>query len=180
MLKLATPGPTSTDVMYHIKLNPLPSKEYLNEVLHYEKETGFLYWKATKKIVVGCKNKTTNKYKRIMIDKKHYVLHRIVYQMHHGDLTSNDPIDHIDRDRNNNRIENLRKANVFLNNQNQGDRKNNTSGYKGVSWSKQRQKWRATITVNKKHKHLGFFVTKQEAYACYLEARAKFYEPQQC
>ena len=74
-----------------------------------------------------------------MIDRTPYVLHRVIYQLHYGDLTVSDPIDHIDQDTQNNRIENLRKANVFLNNQNQGNRKNNTSGYKGVSWSKQKR-----------------------------------------
>jgi hypothetical protein len=160
---------------YHLTLKPVPSKNYLNSVLRYEKETGFVYWRKNNKIVKGCINKVKQKYKRIMINKEHYLLHRIIYQMHYGDLTVNDPIDHIDRNRFNNRIENLRKANVFLNNQNQGERKNNTSGYKGVSWSKQRQKWRATITVKCKHKTLGFFESKEKAYECYLEARKEFY-----
>ena len=159
---------------YHIQLNPLPTKEYLNTVLLYESDTGFVYWKKNKKLVASC-TKKLRKYKRIMIDGVHYVLHRIVYQMHYGDLTINDVIDHINQDTHDNRIENLRKANVFINNQNQGNRKNNTSGYKGVSWSKQKQKWRATITINSKHKTLGFFQTKEEAYSCYIKAKEKFH-----
>jgi hypothetical protein len=95
--------------------------------------------------------------------------------MHYGDLTIDDVIDHIDQNPQNNKIENLRRANVYINNQNQGTRKNNTSGYKGVSWSKQKQRWRATITILGKHKTLGFFLEKEEAYECYLKAKKIFH-----
>ena len=159
---------------YHLKLHPLPTKDYLDSILLYESETGFVYWKKTKQLVKAC-IKCNSKYKRIMIDRTPYVLHRVIYQLHYGDLTVSDPIDHIDQDTQNNRIENLRKANVFLNNQNQGNRKNNTSGYKGVSWSKQKKKWRATITINSKHKTLGVFETKEEAHNCYVKAKHKFH-----
>lgn len=175
MQELAKLGLMCTKAMsYHIPLTPLPTKEYLNEILIYEASTGFVYWKKNKTLVESCKHRS-RKYKRIMINKVHYVLHRIIYQMHYGDLTTDDVIDHVNQDTHDNRIENLRKANVFINNQNQGTRKNNTSGYKGVSWSKQRNKWRATITINKKHKTLGFFETKEAAYDCYLQARQKFH-----
>ena len=153
----------------------MPSKEILHKLLRYEKETGYLYWNKTGKLVIACTKDLGNKYKRIMIDKEHYVLHRIIYQMHYGDLKTDEVIDHIDRNKQNNKIENLRKVDVFINNQNQGNRKNNTSGYKGVSWSKQRQKWRATITVKRKHKTLGFFTTKEEAFECYKKAKQVFH-----
>lgn len=159
---------------YHLKLNPLPTKKYLNSILLYEPETGFVYWKKTKQLIKAC-IKCNSRYKRIMINKMSYVLHRVIYQLHYGDLTADDVIDHIDQNKHNNKIENLRKADVFLNNQNQGNRKNNTSGYKGVSWSKQKKKWRATITINSKHKTLGFFETKEEAYNCYIQAKQKFH-----
>ena len=165
---------------YHIYLKKLPTKEYLNQVLKYEKETGYVYWRSNNKVVRSCLKNTRSKYKRIMIDKQHYVLHRIIYQMHYGDLSCNEVIDHIDRNKQNNKIENLRKANVFINNQNQGHRKNNTSGYKGVSWSKQKSKWRATITVNRCHRHLGFFVTKEEAFECYQRAKAMLHCIESC
>ena len=160
---------------YHIYLKELPTQEYLNEVLKYEKETGHVYWRSKNKLVKSCVTTKGARYKRIMINNKHYVLHRIIYQMHYGNLLPSEVIDHIDRNKQNNKIENLRKANVFINNQNQGERKNNTSGYKGVSWSKQRSKWRATITINNKHKHLGFFTAKEEAFVCYQKAKAMFH-----
>jgi hypothetical protein len=159
---------------YHIKLKPLPTKEYLCSILIYEEQTGHVYWKKNNRIVAACK-KIKNKYKRIMIDGVAYVLHRIIYQMHYGDLTSSDVIDHINQNSHDNKIKNLRKADVFINNQNQGNRKNNTSGYKGVSWSKQKNKWRATITINNKHKTLGCFNDKETAYAVYLKAKQDFH-----
>ena len=175
MLKLAALGTRYTNMTYHIYLKELPEKKYLNQVLEYKKKTGYVYWRSSNKIVKSCTTTKGARYKRIMINSEHYVLHRIIYQMHYGDLLSSEVIDHIDRNKQNNKIENLRKANVFINNQNQGERKNNTSGYKGVSWSKQRNKWRATITINKKHKHFGFFATKEEAFICYQKAKATFH-----
>lgn len=160
---------------YHIYIKPLPSQEYLKTILKYEKETGHVYWKKTGKIVKSCTKDLGDKYKRIMIDNIHYTLHRVIYQLHYGNLSSEDVIDHIDRNKQNNKIENLRKTNVFVNNQNQGERKNNTSGYKGVSWSKQRKKWRATITINGKHKTLGFSESKENAFKIYQEAKAKYH-----
>ena len=175
MLGWVTPGTMYTDMAYHIYLKPLPSKEILNTLLRYENETGYLYWKNTGKLVASCSKDLGNRYKRIMIDKKHYVLHRIVYQMHYGDLRIDEVIDHIDRNKQNNKIQNLRRVDVFINNQNQGNRRNNTSGYKGVSWSKQKQKWRATITVKRHQKTLGFFKSKEEAFECYQKAKQCFH-----
>ena len=164
--------------MDFLKLNPMPSKNELQVLLRYETETGFLFWKKTNKRAGSMPKYTCLKhcqYRRITVSRVAYIEHRIIYQLHYGDLTTQDAIDHIDRNKLNNKIENLRKADVYLNNQNQGDRKNNTSGYKGVSWSKQRQQWRATITVKNKHKHIGFFICKEKAYEAYLGARVKYY-----
>ena len=104
-------------MLYHIYLKELPTKEYLNGILEYKKETGYVYWRSNNKIVKSCTTTKGARYKRIMINGEHYVLHRIIYQMHYGNLLSNEVIDHIDRNKQNNKIENLRKANVFINNQ---------------------------------------------------------------
>jgi hypothetical protein len=70
-------------------------------------------------------------------------------------------IDHINGDKTDNRICNLRIATQSQNAANAANRKNNTSGFRGVS--RRGNKWQSYITVNGKRKHLGFYSTKEEA-----------------
>ena len=108
-------------------------------------------------------------YKRISIAPKTYKLHRVNYYAHNPDWNIHDSsmdnyIDHEDIDITNNNIENLR---VLTNQENQWNRKN----FKGYSWHKLRQKWRAYIKVNNKNKHLGLFILEEDAHNAYLEAK---------
>jgi hypothetical protein len=100
-------------------------------------------------------------YVAVNIDKQCIVLHRIIWMMQHGEMPV--LIDHIDGDRQNNRIENLRLANRFGNAQNKKLHRNNTSGVKGVYWHKQTCKWKASIVANGKIYHLGLHLSIQEA-----------------
>ena len=106
--------------MDFLKLKPMPNRDVLQALLRHETKTGFLFWKKTNKRA-GSMPKCTGlrhcKYRRIMVSCVSYMEHRIIYQLHHGDLTTQDAIDHIDRNKLNNKIENLRKADVYLNNQ---------------------------------------------------------------
>ncbi len=95
---------------------------------------------------------------------------RIVYEMHYGDISDKMQIDHIDRDNTNDRIENLRVCSTAENCRNQGARRSNTSGYKGVSWFKDKSVWFAQLMVDGKQKYLGSFTTPEEAAAAYDEA----------
>lgn len=79
-------------------------------------------------------------------------------------------VDHIDRDALNNQRSNLRLANPAPNGANQGLRKNNTSGYRGVYFFKGWGKYVAQIKVNGKVKNLGGFKTAEEAAIRYNEA----------
>jgi hypothetical protein len=81
--------------------------------------------------------------------------HRIIFAIHHGYLPKF--IDHKDRNKANNRIENLREATAGQNQRNRGLQKNNTSGIKGVSWDKRVNKWIASGCTNSKQKKLGYF-----------------------
>ncbi len=84
--------------------------------------------------------------------------------------------DHINGNRIDNRKENLRIANYKQNNQNRRLGKNNTSGYKGVSWSRLgKGYWKAYIKQDKKSKFLGNFKTKEEAALAYNEAAKKYF-----
>jgi hypothetical protein len=81
-------------------------------------------------------------------------------------------IDHQDRIRNNNRLDNLRLATASQNSLNRGVRKNNTSGFKGVSYAKQTGKWWARIVVNGSRQSLGLFNSAEEAARAYKAAEA--------
>jgi HNH endonuclease/AP2 domain len=97
----------------------------------------------------------------VAINKKHYNLHRIIFLWHHGYLP--EIVDHIDCNPQNNLIENLRAANKAENQRNSGMFSHNTSGYKGVVWSKNAKKWLARIKTNGVTKHLGSFSCKEDA-----------------
>jgi hypothetical protein len=84
-------------------------------------------------------------------------------------------IDHRDRNGLNNRRSNLRIATNSQNQHNQGIRKNNKSGYKGVTWNKQHNKWQARICINWKEIWLGLFDDKKDAAKAYNEAALKYH-----
>lgn len=76
-------------------------------------------------------------------------------------------VDHINMDKLDNRRENLRICTPSENKMNIGLKKNNQSGFKGVSWSRRAKKWQAAIGLNKVHHHLGWFDSKEEAIEAY-------------
>jgi len=78
-------------------------------------------------------------------------------------------VDHINRNKTDNRKGNLRIVNRQINNLNRGLNKNNSSGYKGVAWHKQRGKWRAYIIIDHRQINLGLFDTVEKAYKVRLE-----------
>ena len=84
-------------------------------------------------------------------------------------------VDHINGNKLDNRKENLRLATNQQNQHNVGKRKNNTSGYKGVSWYRKRKKWKAAIKHNKKSIHLGYYDTPEEASRAYDKAAVEFF-----
>lgn len=81
-------------------------------------------------IVVGCKN--NHGYRQITVNGKSYRLSRIIYQTVYGSLTPDLVIDHINRDRDDDRIENLRATSQKCNNRNYSKYSTNTTGFTGV------------------------------------------------
>ena len=75
----------------------------------------------------------------------------------------------------NRRLANLRPASRSQNNCNRRRQRNNSSGYKGVSWHQGRQRWEAIIQANGKRKDLGGFSTPEAAYAAYCLAATKMH-----
>jgi len=160
------------------KFRPLPSLQRVQELLHYDPESGKLYWKqaVTRWIKPGDEAGTYGRYAvDVTLDKIKYRTHRIIWLM----MTGSDPadllIDHADGNPHNNKLANLRIATSRQNQCNQKVRKDNTSGLKGVSWDSKRRKWQAGIQVNGKRIALGRFNTKEKAYAAYCEAARRLH-----
>ena len=84
-------------------------------------------------------------------------------------------VDHWNGDGLDNRRRNLRPATNSLNLANRGPQANNTSGYKGVTWDRERQKWMAQIAIQGRHIFLGRFDDKCEAAQAYNEAASKHF-----
>lgn len=106
-------------------------------------------------------------YVQLTIGKLRFRAHRIAWLIVYGVLPDDDDIDHANRAKSDNRISNLRLKSRSLNNHNAPKKSDNTSGFKGVSWDKRKQRWWAKITVNKKIHHIGYFSVFREA----VEAR---------
>jgi HNH endonuclease/AP2 domain len=157
---------------------PLPSAEYLRELFNYDAETGELTWKV-------CKNNykpvgSTAGYLRqskscyvVRVDRVLYLAHRLIWRMVTGDDPGSLHIDHIDCNPNNNALSNLRLATGSQNQCNRSVQSNNTSGFKGVSFDKRRQKYRAYIKHLGKQIYLGQFPSAEEAYAAYCSKAAE-------
>ena len=84
-------------------------------------------------------------------------------------------VDHIFHNRRDNRKSKLRLCKHIDNCKNNPLRSNNTSGYTGVWYSKNRNKWVAEIRVNKKKIHLGYFNNKEDAHIEYEKAKEKYF-----
>lgn len=106
-------------------------------------------------------------YVQLTLGKTRYRAHRIAWLIVHGTFPGDDDIDHANRAKSDNRISNLRLKSRSLNNHNAPKKSDNTSGFKGVSWDKAKQRWWAKITVDKKTHHIGYFRDFREA----VEAR---------
>ena len=92
-----------------------------------------------------------------------------------GDNNNEYTIDHINRIRHDNRKSNLRYATIQENARNKSIQHNNTSGVPGVSWRKDRNKWRAYITITGKQITLGLFEDKNDAINARKKAEEKYF-----
>jgi hypothetical protein len=154
----------------------LPTAEELKSVFHYDPETGeFLNKtdrartpKAMSGMVAGYISKSHG-YRMLSWKNNALLGHRVAWTMHYGEWPI-DEIDHINNIRFDNRIANLRQASKEENNRNKVISRRNTSGIKGVTWLKSRQKWVAKICFKRKHTTIGYFTLKEKAAEAYAEA----------
>ena len=102
--------------------------------------------------------------------KKLIRMHRVIMS-----APEDKEVDHINGNGLDNRLSNLRLVNRAENQRNSKRRKDNTSGFKGVSHHGKSGRWQARIRVDGKQKSLGLFSTKEEAYKAYCEASKKYH-----
>lgn len=175
-------------------IRPLPSQEYLKECLDYDKETGIFVWKIRplhhfKNITImkqfnsfyagkiAGSIRKISQYRYIKVCNGEFAAHRLAWKIDNGE----DPkcyIDHIDGNKLNNAISNLREASVNDNCCNIKLKINNTSGYTGVYYIKNKNKWLSKINYKNLTHNLGLFDTPEEAAEAYrkksLELHGEF------
>jgi len=155
---------------------PLPPLALLDEILAYDPETGaFLNKKRRGTRAAGlpkAKKLKGGGYLNLRICGTLHKAHRLAFYIHHRREPEGD-IDHIDGNKRNNRISNLREASRSNNCCNKRIHTNNTSGVKGVDWHSNR--WRARILAHGVSQCIGRFKTIGEAEAAVREARERLH-----
>lgn len=154
------------------KANLLPDVEKLKRIFYIDSSVpNGLRWNLSKQNVAkdspaGCLN--TNGYFYTRINGKAYRNHRIIYSIFHNvNLTSDQIVDHIDRNPQNNNPNNLRIVSLIENNRNRTKQRNTSSKFIGVSFNKQAKKFRSQIRVNGQRIYLGLFSSELEAAIAY-------------
>lgn len=112
---------------------------------------------------------THNGYLMCCVQGNRLQAHRIAWALVYGEVPTGD-LDHIDGNKQNNHPSNLRLATRSQNNYNAKKRRDNTSGYKGVSFDKARNRWDARFNIEGRTVRLGRFDTAEEAKAAYDKA----------
>lgn len=145
----------------------------------FEYKEGLLYWKG---VTHPNKQNMMNKpagsihktgYRHITWIGKVHKAHRLIFMLHHGFLPPE--VDHINGDRQDNRLENLRPATRSQNQCNRGALASNTSGYPGVSWHKKSQSWLVRVMKNGKTVVNKYFKDLEFAGLVATEARSIYH-----
>jgi len=160
------------------KVKSLLTQAKVKRLLEYR--DGELYWKVAQGIKIkkgdkACFSLTNGGYFSLYIpsEQKTYMVSRLIFLMFHGYLP--ECVSFVDGNSRNTRIENLREATPSQISCHRKKPSNNTSAFKGVSFSQQVGKYKATIIKKKKSYHLGYFDTPQEAHKAYCKAAKKLH-----
>jgi len=154
------------------------TQKELKGLFDYDKDTGLFTRKVktSNKCKIGsvagslCKNG----YVYICINFKKYLAHRLAWVYEYGEVPK--IIDHVNRNKLDNRICNLRNTTSQINNLNTKIHVTNKTGYKGVSFIKRDNKYYASISVNNKTKNLGMYDSPEKAALAYDKFVKENYE----
>ena len=145
----------------------------LQELLHYDPDTGEFHWREQKKSnhsagdIAGCRMRS--EYWTIHIDGRNYRAHQLAWLYMKGEW-GRPMIDHRDGNPLNNRWRNLRLASHTENAANRPRLRSNTSGFKGVTFERRSGKWLAQIQKHGRRYPIGRYDTAQEAHEAYVAA----------
>lgn len=176
------------------KTTPELTRERLKDFVHYDPESGVFLWKErlekhfqdakyspasvqaatwNKKYAGKRAGRTHGKgYVAMTIERRGYLAHRLAWLYVYGEWPVH--IDHINRDKQDNRIANLRSVDNATNHRNMPKLSTNTSGVTGVRWHKQMQKWAARINTQGREIYLGLFENLEDAVKARAEANRRF------
>ncbi|ATR82752.1 Fis family transcriptional regulator [Pseudomonas sp. HLS-6] len=151
--------------------------EELDRLFTYEPDTGNLIWRisTSSRAIAGsiAGSLKPSGYRVVCIEGVFYRCHRIAFAMHNRRWPEGE-IDHLNRNRDDNRAVNLRDCNRTENSVNRGVHSNNRSGFKGVAFDRRRELWMASIKVSGKTIFLGRHKTPEAAHEAYQKARQHF------
>jgi hypothetical protein len=149
----------------------------LRELFKYDPETGLFTRRisvkghpagtiATRKMSAG--------YIEIGVDGRKYLAHRLAFLFVNGNWPP-EQVDHINRQRTDNRWANLRLASISENHANKAASPANKSGFKGVCWRPKQRKWTAQIKKHRRIYHLGCFDSPSAAHQAYIDAASELF-----
>jgi len=152
------------------------TQDELKHKLHYNPDTGIFTWinpikKTNIGKVAGCT--MANGYSYIKINKKLYLSHRLAWIYINGEVTKE--LDHINNNRSDNKISNLRIASKFQNQCNKKVNKNNIYGIKGITLHSKCNKFQARIGLNNKTIYVGLYDDFFEACCSIISVRNKLH-----
>jgi len=150
----------------------------------FEYRDGRLYWlwgrnRGKEAGFIDCKNRGCPQgYRRVQTTFGKFMVHRVIYELHHGAILNGLVVDHINGKTVDNRIENLRAVTQLENSRNRNRaNQNNSSGYPNVSFRNDCNKWAVAIYFEGKNRHVGLFNCPTAAA---IAAKSKKKELYQC
>ena len=148
----------------------------LQAAFSYDPDTGVFRWRISpnRRIPAGsvAGGRALNGYKYLALNGRKYLAARVAWLFVHGYWPAEN-IDHVSRDKTDNRLSNLRLASVAQNNANSRTRRHNRSGLKGVS--ARGNKFAAFVTIGRKQHYLGTFLDARQAHAAYIYAARRLH-----
>jgi len=162
-------------------------QEELKKLVHYDQETGIMLWKSREETCfqlkawnikhagkrVGVEDTRGHLRTKLRGYKRTYSIHRLAWLYVYGSFPEGQ-LDHINRIKTDNRIDNLRISDDTLNQHNIEMWSNNTSGVKGVHWDKSNKKWMVKIRWRGERLYLGSFENLEDAKEAYATASIQY------
>jgi hypothetical protein len=152
--------------------------DYLKERITYDPESGRLYWSGSllnKAYLVGLEAGTLrpNGHRQVSVGGTLILSHRVAWALHSGEWPT-DTLDHINGDRADNRIINLRQASMLDQVRNRAQQRKSRNPYLGVRWRADFRKWAVEIGMSNRTLYIGSFACLEDAIAARHEAEKQY------